>query len=204
MLKLWIKGDQELELEVGNPTVEASNHAVEQAFKLFGASTNATAKVETPQRETPASPAPEQTYVAPPKPAPHAHLKNDTTTQAANMDEAVVEFEEKQTPEHFKTGIKMKNGKPSYRCRYICPKCGTKGNHYIYPNTQKVDCHNCQTTMVVTKSVKGVTLMPDHWNNFYVAGDQQAVLDVTYANQTEKIAILKKNNLLHKDFKGNV
>jgi hypothetical protein len=46
--------------------------------------------------------------------------------------------------------------------------------------------------------------MPDQRGNFYVAGAQQPVIDLTYANQKEKINILKKHNMLDKDFKGNV
>jgi hypothetical protein len=208
MLKLWIKGDKELELEVSDASVEATNHAIVQAFELFGASKEVATTVEAPKVEkveAPVSTTPAVSYVEPPRPVYKTHhVTNDTATKASNMNQAVQELDKKDVPEHIKTGIKMKMGKPAYRCRYQCPKCKAKSNHYIWPNTSKVDCHTCQTSMVVTKAVKGVALMPDKNNNFYVAGEQLAVIDLTYANQKEKIEILKKNNMLDKDFKGNV
>lgn len=208
MLKLSIiSTDKNLHLEVDSPSEHAKDVAVSQAFALFGLPHHIPSepiKVQAKAEVKPSLP-PAVKYVEPPRPViKPVHLQNNTETKSITMNEAVGEVEKKELPQHVLTGMKMSGGKPAYRCRYTCPKCKHKGNHYIWPNTSQVDCWQCQTSMVVTKAVKGVTLMPDKHNNFYVAGEQQPVIDLTYANQKEKIAILKKNNLLDKDFKGNV
>jgi hypothetical protein len=207
MLKLTITTeDKNLNLELDNPSEAAGDAAVAQAFALFGVPHNIPSEpIKVKVKEESVKVEPAVTYVEPPRPViKPVHLHNHSAIKAETMEEAVQEVDEKKVPEHILTGIKMSGGKPAYKCRYICPKCSHKANHYIWPNTQQVDCWNCQTSMVVTKAVKGVTLMPDQRGNFYVAGAQQPVIDLTYANQKEKINILKKHNMLDKDFKGNV
>jgi hypothetical protein len=82
-------------------------------------------------------------------------------------------------PDYIKTGIKMKNGVPHYKLRYICPKCDYQANIYVPEGTQMVDCYHCKTTMQAKKAVPGYGLSPDPFKNYYVAGDQKPIKVVT-------------------------
>lgn len=80
--------------------------------------------------------------------------------------------ETNEQPEDYKvTGIKYKAGVAHYRCRYWCknPECRNKGNHYILPDTQTVDCHNCGTELEVREAIHGETMSRDSWGNFFIA-----------------------------------
>jgi hypothetical protein len=57
-------------------------------------------------------------------------------------------------PDFYHTGIKYKNGKPSYRTYYSCPRCNHSGRHYIPPNVTAVSCHECQSKLIVEPSTK--------------------------------------------------
>lgn len=212
-LKLFIKGDKELDMEIQNVSEEAKNIAVVQAFALFGVippqgpsdpvkEAIAIAATVVEEARTEAEPA--IAYQEPPRPIyKPQYVHNDTTTDAEDMKQAV-DYIPPNAPEWVHTGIKMKHGVPHYRCRYKCTKCTAQSNHYIPMGVSQVDCHKCQTSLVVTKAIRGASMIPDRFKNFYVAGNQLPVMDVTYSNQKEKLALLKKNNLLDNDYKGNI
>jgi ribosomal protein L37AE/L43A len=107
-------------------------------------------------------------------------IKGEPITMAEALKEAAA-TKENHVPDYFKTGIKVKNGINHYRCRYRCPKCGHAGNHYIPEGTEIVDCHQCQTSMVVKKATPGTQgIQPDKFMNWYVAGDQLPVAEFVY------------------------
>jgi DNA-directed RNA polymerase subunit RPC12/RpoP len=77
-----------------------------------------------------------------------------------------------ETPDYYVTGIKEKNGKQFYRCRFVCPKCKKKANNYILPTDRYTECHECYHRMTV-KSAADRPLERDVYGNFYIAGDFQ-------------------------------
>lgn len=82
-----------------------------------------------------------------------------------------VEAAETGQPEHYKTGIKYKEGVPHYRCRYYCknPRCGIRSQHYIRKDIVSIRCHGCGTGLTVREAVPGKPLERDEWGNFFIA-----------------------------------
>jgi len=113
------------------------------------------------------------------------HVTNNVviTKEPSSMEEALEEIEKKEQeiPSYYNTGIKVKNGINHYRCRYRCPKCNNTGNHYIPEGVKMVDCHECQTTMLVKKATPGTQgIQPDRFKNWFVAGEQLPVEEFVY------------------------
>lgn len=82
--------------------------------------------------------------------------------------------EKKKVPEHFKTGIKKRSDEPEkYKCRYICPKCGTKENKYLYLYSEYMYCRVCNEKLSVTWIADEYNNETDEYNNFAFAGKFQ-------------------------------
>lgn len=82
------------------------------------------------------------------------------------------EHQERRKVEGYKkSGVKYdKYRVKQFRCRYVCEKCETKGNHYIYPNRTEVTCHECKHDMAVHSVKDDFGTMTDEHNNFFYAG----------------------------------
>lgn len=127
-----------------------------------------------PVRQEPVVPASKQVEI--PK---SVHNKIEVEGNPKSMDEYYYSVPE-NAPEHVKTGIKKgENGRPNrYKCRYVCPKCKSKGNHFIPEGVETVDCHKCQCSMPVKKATPGTQgIQPDRFKNWFVAGEQRPILD---------------------------
>lgn len=100
----------------------------------------------------------------------YVHKESDgfTIGDKINLKEAL-----SQEPEFWKTGIKEKNGVNHYRCRYLCPSCGTLSNHYITPEVTQVNCHQCDQQMDVIPMEQVNGKEKDSNSNYYIAGHYQ-------------------------------
>lgn len=110
------------------------------------------------------------------------YIPNNTTIAGdpQTMEEALSK-EKDDMPLHYKTGYKVIDGEKHYKCRYRCTKCRHAGNHYIPEGVKQVDCHECQTTMLVKKATPGSQgIQPDKFKNWFVAGDQMPVSEFVY------------------------
>ena len=71
--------------------------------------------------------------------------------------------------DHYKTGIKIKNGVKYYRCHYVCEKCGNRGNHYILEKDPSITCHDCGIRMRVRSATAKGFPHVDIFTNFFIA-----------------------------------
>jgi len=76
-------------------------------------------------------------------------------------------------PEHWKTGILNKDGKPHYKIRLECPYCGTKKNLYREMGIETVQCVQCgKVVRVEPATEKGFGTTEeyrDQFGNFMLA-----------------------------------
>lgn len=96
-------------------------------------------------------------------------------------------------PEHWKTGkmVKIFDGEEedTYKCRYKCPICGDKGNHYIRLGEEYIRCrgedHHELEVMTATPNVdeNGIPER-DRWGNFYTAGTYNRLVGEEDGNNT--------------------
>lgn len=106
---------------------------------------------------------------------PHpADTEEEPTAMALAILKATSQVKEEQPEQpYYELGYKVReSGRKDYRCRYICPECGHKGNHYIPDVVTNVNCHKCETSMPVHKATIGKGSDRDRFGNFYVAGHQ--------------------------------
>lgn len=101
-------------------------------------------------------------------------FKLDPTNLVDPIEEVNDDYAQQQ--DFYQTGIKYRNlnGReniPHYRCRYECPVCDTKGNHYIPKDTPQVTCHTCKAQLEVEEATKLGLPNRDEWGNFYLAND---------------------------------
>jgi hypothetical protein len=187
------------ELEIDSATPENKQHIIEGFMQVFGVKPN-TSKPPIPQstesppvKKAPASKAPELPLAEKKKidvpvaenPEPKANLQivkppliGSSRTLETPIGELVsksLKAEHQPTdsvPDHYKTGIKYKEGVPHYRCRYWCknPDCKHKGNHYITEDETKVSCHECGEELKVRPAAEG-KLQRDDWGNFFIADE---------------------------------
>lgn len=74
-------------------------------------------------------------------------------------------------PEHYLTGVKIsKNGDQRYKCRYICPHCGTKENKYIEKYCEYILCRVCNKKLYVDWVEDNHDAEHDSYKNFAYAG----------------------------------
>lgn len=87
----------------------------------------------------------------------------------------IEEPEEKQEEEndYLITGIKIIGGKKRYRCRYTCPKCDHRSNHYVLENEKTLYCYNCKKKMVVKTATPKPFPTQDTYGNFFIAGNNK-------------------------------
>ncbi|WP_160045689.1 hypothetical protein [Paenibacillus sp. USDA918EY] len=178
------------ELEIEAPTIDHKQSIIDKFMVIFGASPalqpadeNRTPPSDRKKDET----HPPASQVAPAETAPERPTKaaefvkpdliGSTRTLHTPISEMVwpssvnVEAENSE-PDHFKTGVKYKEGVPHYRCRYWCknPDCKNKGNQYIAENETSVECHNCGQKLKVRPAADG-KLKRDGWGNFFIADE---------------------------------
>lgn len=89
------------------------------------------------------------------------------------QEEKKEEEKEKQEDDYFITGIKTIGGKERYRCRYTCPKCDHRANHYILPNEKTLYCYECKKKMIVKTATPEPFPTQDAFGNFFIAGNNK-------------------------------
>lgn len=84
-----------------------------------------------------------------------------------------IDKDEKDTPEHYVTGIKRNigGGGNKYKCRYICPNCGTKENKYLDKHSEYMHCRVCNERLSVTWMEDYSNVKTDEFKNFAFAGE---------------------------------
>lgn len=104
------------------------------------------------------------------------YSESEPNTMAEALKKLDIKKENDDRPEqpedtsYYYTGIKEKDGKKLYRCRYMCHSCSNVGNHYIPHLIDNVKCHNCSADLSV-RSVADMTGYKKDLNaNWYVAG----------------------------------
>ena len=77
-------------------------------------------------------------------------------------------------PDHYKTGIKVKDGVKHYKTRYFCKnsQCGHQGNHYLPEGTEDTYCRECNGRLKVREASGEGFPNRDAWGNFYIADIQ--------------------------------
>jgi hypothetical protein len=71
------------------------------------------------------------------------------------------------------TGIKTIGGKKRYRCRYTCPKCDHRSNHYVLENEKTLYCYECKKKMVIKTATPEPFPTQDKFGNFFIAGNNK-------------------------------
>jgi hypothetical protein len=184
------------ELEIDSATPENKQHIIEGFMQVFGVKPN-TSKPPIPQSTE--SPPVKKVLAPKPTELPLAEKKIDVPAAEGSKAKSVIQIvkppligsdrtletpigelvskslkaEHQPTdsvPDHYKTGIKYKDGVPHYRCRYWCknPDCKHKGNHYITEDETKVSCHECGEELKVRPAAES-KLQRDDWGNFFIA-----------------------------------
>jgi hypothetical protein len=95
---------------------------------------------------------------------------NPTTEEHLKFKGLTKENKQDDHPEWYKTGIKTKDGRNHYKCRYECPICDNKGNHYIPSNITGVNCHECDAKMDVYYAHDAGLPNRDEFGNYFIAG----------------------------------
>jgi hypothetical protein len=74
-------------------------------------------------------------------------------------------------PDHYKTGIKEKDGVKHYKTRYFCKnsECGHKGNHYLPEGSESTYCRECNDRLKIREASEEGFPNRDAWGNFYIA-----------------------------------
>ncbi|TPE70654.1 hypothetical protein [Halalkalibacterium halodurans] len=72
---------------------------------------------------------------------------------------------EKGEPDYYHTGIKIKEGRPTYKAHYACPNCGDRSRHYISIDAPTANCHKCHAP-IDFEPVKHFPY-PDAYLNFF-------------------------------------
>lgn len=88
-------------------------------------------------------------------------------TGAAATPEVAATVEE--TPEHWKTGIKIEGGRETFQTFINCPNCGNKQKIFIVKDRKKVTCGSCTFTLTVDTATYSGFPNRDQYGNFYVA-----------------------------------
>jgi hypothetical protein len=174
-LKLHIKSDQPVTLEIPNPSDELKKHIVDAVLsKLILSNTvNLSCCTELTGMSFPlevvsmadATPQP----IQPERPFKEL-LAEDEARRAKQK-----ENDEAASEDFYTTGIKIRNGKNCYKCRYKCTnfQCKQEGNHYVWEGTEEVSCHACNNGLKVKRATAEEELTRDPFGNFYVAGQRQ-------------------------------
>lgn len=183
------QGNKTAELEIEQSDEKQRNDAVMGLFRFFGDKaatavlTINSAKAEpqvkqnaAPQKVQPASPAPLSAGGTSAPPQSHKSVKPPLIHSERTLKMPIGEITGSTSneavsdePEHYRTGIKYKDGVPHYRLRYWCKnlKCRDKGTDYILPDEMIINCRTCGTAHVVRPAApKGER---DDWGNFFIA-----------------------------------
>jgi hypothetical protein len=180
-LKLMMtEGNKNVELEIENSDEKQRNDTVMGLFRFFGdkEAISIPAIMITASKEK-ADPAPLPTLSAggttttpelykPAKP-PLMHSERTLQMPIGEITGSASTDEGSTVPEHYKTGIKYKDGIPHYRMRYWCKnqKCRDKGTDYILPDEMIANCRTCGTAHKVRPAApKGER---DNYGNFFIA-----------------------------------
>lgn len=108
------------------------------------------------------------------KPTTEFSIKTEGTEEELIQEEK--EKIEEEENDHLVTGIKYIGGKKRYRCRYTCPKCDHRSNHYVSENEKTLYCYECKKQMNIQTATPEPFPTQDTYGNFFIAGNN---------NQTE-------------------
>jgi len=105
------------------------------------------------------------------------HAEQEKAVQTEQAEQTGQEKDTTQEePEHWRTGIIVKDGEPLYKLRFECPNCGCKKNLYKPLGIEKVECRECMSLVKVEPATeKGFGPTEAHrdaWGNFMVARKQ--------------------------------
>lgn len=184
-LRLLVKSENPITLEIPNPSDELKKHIADSILNKIhifntiemegvlpiGEPISFPNLVPTHERPEPIKSVPADKAVQMPeddkKPNPDSPFAVLKTVVPAKPD----------VPDHYTTGIKEKDGKKAYKCRYKCTKstCRQESNHYIWEGTKTVKCHNCDTELTVKKATPEEEMTRDPFGNFYVAGARDPI-----------------------------
>lgn len=176
MLKVNFESNEtKMNLEVENPSSKHITLAVEGFFKYLNSRPHAVLEL-TEAKEC--DPSLLKESVAPIKFPITIPGEGEMTKSSSDSED---------DKNYFTTGYKIRNGEKRYKCYYRCPKCNGKGQHYIPEDTHTVNCHTCNTVMMVQKAVPdSEEFKKDMYNNWYVAGNQRPIGKfITPVNSTE-------------------
>jgi DNA-directed RNA polymerase subunit RPC12/RpoP len=184
---IHVKADPEVRVQIPNPSDELKQYVVDRMFNISGdqmitaqglepfdvpyIGKQVWDKVQARDESAATSePASEEELAALRK---HFNDGDSEPKEKTEILMPVVKKESQEDPYWYKTGIKIDDdGSERFKTRYICPECGNKGNHYIYEDSQTVDCHECGEPMFVKESTpEDDGLTRDAYGNFYVAGN---------------------------------
>lgn len=83
------------------------------------------------------------------------------------------------------TNTKVRNGVTIYKCHYICPRCGNRGNKYVGEFEKTMNCHDCLQLMAVSTAVEDKPLEQDRFGNFFIAGEFKRTLPFEKEDEIE-------------------
>ena len=201
-MKVHIKSEPEIRLEIPNPSEQLKQFTVEKA--LMHAFQFAQAEKPTPSINFQKMLDEAQPSVITEQPvhtdlhrysqvstldglAPKKHDQLEVvheeqpsgfgTTIGERMQAAMKKKEEPVVEENdpSKTGFKIDDdGKKRYKVRYKCPnnRCKTESNHFVPEGVKEVQCHECGTSMKLRRATQDAELTPDPYLNFYIAGSR--------------------------------
>lgn len=95
------------------------------------------------------------------------------TSIGERMKAAMKIQEEEPENDPAVTGFKVDdNGTKRYKVRYKCTnnRCKTESNHFAPEDVTNVQCHECGTNMKVRRATQDAELTPDPYLNFFIAG----------------------------------
>ncbi len=99
-------------------------------------------------------------------------LENKTKGYEDNKEEIEITYKsQSDQPDYITTGIKIReDGTKLYRLHYRCPACYKKGNHWVYADSKRTWCHQCNHELMVYPAHPSGNSQ-DTFGNFYRAGD---------------------------------
>lgn len=178
-------GNKKAELELEKTDEKQRNDTVMGLFRFFGdkaAISSPVIEVSTPkpnaapqEMKVPAPPPLSVcgTITVPPpqKPEKPALIGSERTlaTSIGEIASGPVTDHTSSVPDHYKTGIKYKDGIAHFKMRYWCQndKCRDKANDYITADQRIVNCRQCGMALAVMPAApKGER---DGYGNFFVA-----------------------------------
>lgn len=145
------KGDRRAALEFtsGELDVQKRDELIERLFMFFGhGNLSATDKRELAEN--------------------HIQLSYEESAQQA-LESSSDDGNDEDSPEHWRTGIKIKNGRPCYQTFYRCHNCNKTGKHFIPEGAPFVTCYHCNFNLKVEPAHPDGLPNRDEFGNYYIA-----------------------------------